>query len=107
MSGKTVAKTKINYVVSTGSRSLEINWNEVSGAYGYRVKRSTSKNGTYKVVATVTGKSKTTYKDTKLTAGKTYYYRIETINKVNGKKGYSGSSSPFPEKRSKRRPLCR
>lgn len=98
VSGKTVAKTKINYVVSTGSRSLEINWNEVSGAYGYRVKRSTSKNGTYKVVATVTGKSKTTYKDTKLTAGKTYYYRIETINKVNGKKGYSGSSSPVSGK---------
>ncbi len=93
VSGKTAAKTKINYVVSNGSRTLEINWQQVSGAYGYRVKRSTSRNGTYKIVATITGKSKTTYKDAGLTAGKTYYYRVEVINKVNGKKGYSGNSA--------------
>ena len=92
VSGKTVARTKINYVVPTGSTSMEINWKEVSGAYGYRIKRSTSKNGTYKIVATVTGKSNTTYKDTKLIEGKTYFYKVETINKVHGKKGYSGGS---------------
>ena len=92
VSGKTVARTKINYVVSSGSTSMEINWKEVSGAYGYRIKRSTSKKGTYKIVATVTGKSNTTYKDTKLIEGKTYYYKVETINKVHGKKGYSGGS---------------
>ena len=97
-SAKTLAKPKIKYAVSNGSRQIEVNWGAVSGAYGYRIKRSTSKNGTYKVVATVKGKNKTTYQDKKLAAGKTYYYKVETINKVNGKKGYSGDSAAVSAK---------
>lgn len=65
----------------------------MSGTYGYRIKRSTSKNGTYNVIATVNGKNKTTYQDKNVKTAKTYYYKVETINKVNGKKGYSGDSA--------------
>jgi hypothetical protein len=36
--------------------------------------------------------------DTKLKTAKTYYYKIETINKVNGKKGYSGNSAAVSAK---------
>lgn len=90
--GKTVAKPVISYVVSSGSKTLEIGWNSVSGAWGYRVKRSTSKSGTYETIATLEGADKTTYKDKKATTGKTYYYKVEAINKVNGDKGYSGNS---------------
>ena len=90
--GKTVAKPQISYVSSVSEKQLQIGWNEVSGAWGYHVKRSTSKNATYKTIATVQGASTTTYKDKSLTTGKKYYYKIEAINKVNGKKGYSGDS---------------
>lgn len=93
VSGKTVKKTAINYVVSAGSTTLEINWKEVSGAYGYRIKRSTKKNGTYETIATLKGKTKTTYQDKKVKTGKTYYYKVETINRVNKVKGYSGNSA--------------
>lgn len=90
--GRTAKKAKIQYAVSNGSDQIEVNWGAVSGAYGYRIKRSTSKNGTYKVVAILKGKNNTTYQDKNLKAAKTYYYKVETFNKVNGKKGYSGDS---------------
>ena len=96
--GRTAKKAKIKYAVSNGSNQIEVNWGAVSGAYGYRIKRSTSKNGTYKVVATLKGKNNTTYQDKKLKTAKTYYYKIQTINKVNGKKGYSGNSAAVSAK---------
>ena len=98
MEGRTAKKAKIKYAVSNGSNQIEVNWGAVSGAYGYRIKRSTSKKGTYKVVATLKGKNNTTYQDKKLKTAKTYYYKIETINKVNGKKGYSGNSAAVSAK---------
>ena len=98
MEGRTAKKAKIKYAVSNGSNQIEVNWGAVSGAYGYRIKRSTSKNGTYKVVATLKGKNNMTYQDKKLKTAKTYYYKIETINKVNGKKGYSGNSAAVSAK---------
>lgn len=96
--GRTAKKAKIKYAVSNGSEQIEVNWGAVSGAYGYRIKRSTSKNGTYKVVATLKGKNNTTYQDKNLKTAKTYYYKVETINKVNGKKGYSGDSAAVSAK---------
>ena len=98
MEGRTAKKAKIKYAVSNGSNQIEVNWGAVSGAYGYRIKRSTSKNGTYKVVATLKGKNNTTYQDKNVKTAKTYYYKVETINKVNGKKGYSGNSAAVSAK---------
>ncbi len=91
--GNTVSKTSISYVVSLNSSTLEISWKKVSGAWGYRVKRSDSAKGTYKTIKTIQGAGKTTYQDKKRSAGKTYYYKVETINKIGNKKGYSGDSS--------------
>ncbi len=96
--GRTAKKAKIKYAVSNGSEQIEVKWGAVSGAYGYRIKRSTSKNGTYKVVVTLKGKNNTAYQDKNLKAAKTYYYKVETINKVNGKKGYSGDSAAVSAK---------
>jgi len=42
----------------------------------YNVLRSTSKNGSYSKVATVTGRS---YVDTAAKAGKTYYYKVVAV----------------------------
>lgn len=89
---KTVKKTSIAYVRSLNSGAVEINWKAVSGAYGYRVKRSTSIDGKYAAIATVKGKNKITYQDKKAVSGKKYYYTVETINKISGKNGYSGNS---------------
>lgn len=92
ISGSTLTKTSITGIKSVSSGQLEIKWKEVGGAYGYRVKRSTSSKGKYTVIATIKGKKNTTCRDKKAQAGKRYYYTVEVINRVNGVKGYSGDS---------------
>lgn len=77
---------------------MKITWKEVSGAYGYRVKRSTSSKGKYTVVATIKGKKNTSFQDSKLKSGKKYYYVVEVINKVGSNKGYSGNSKSAVER---------
>jgi fibronectin type 3 domain-containing protein len=57
----------------------------VNGATGYRVFRSTSKNGTYTRIKSITSASTNSYADTSVTAGKTYYYKVRAYRTVNGK----------------------
>ena len=92
VSGRTVGATTILSVKSKADKKLEVTWKAVSGANGYYVYRSTSAAGSYKRIATVSGKTTTKYADTDITAGKTYYYKIKTRNKVNKVTGYSSAS---------------
>ena len=57
--------------------SVQLKWKPVSGASGYEIYRSTSKNGSYKKIQTVKKPKATSCKDTKLTFNKTYYYKIK------------------------------
>lgn len=70
------------------NRKAVLKWKKVSGANGYLIYRSTSKNGTYKCVNSLSSK-KTKYTSKKLAKGKTYYYKIRAYRKVNGKRVYS------------------
>ncbi len=74
-------ENKLNYML--------ISWKKVSGADGYQVYRSTSKNGTYKKVASVSG---TKYQDKSVSNLSTYYYKVRAYNKA-GKSTYYGSYS--------------
>ena len=63
-----------------------LNISKVSGARGYKIYRSSSKNGTYEYVgATKT----TTFKDKGLSYGKSYYYKVRAYVVVNGSKIHS------------------
>ena len=53
---------------------------------------ATSKNGTYKKVATVKGGTKVSYTKTGLTNGKTYYFKAAAYKTVDGKNIYSSYS---------------
>ena len=66
----------ISNVASSGK--IRLTWNAVSGASSYQVYRSTSKNGTYKLVKTATG---TSFTNTGAVAGKTYYYYVVAVAK--------------------------
>ncbi len=55
--------------------TLTVKWNRIFGVSGYQVYRATSKNGTYKRVKTV-GSTTTSFQNTKLKSGKTYYYKV-------------------------------
>ena len=53
-----------------------LSWKSVDGAAKYQVYRSTSKDGTYKLVKTTTSLK---FTDSKATAGKTYYYKVMAV----------------------------
>jgi aryl-phospho-beta-D-glucosidase BglC (GH1 family) len=61
----------------TGDTRAILNWTAVSGATGYNVKRATTSGGPYTTVGSPTA---TTWTDTGLTNGTTYYYVVSSLN---------------------------
>ena len=73
--------------IAKSSGKPKVSWDKVSGAVSYKVYRSTAKNGTYSLVKTTTSRS---FKDTKATKNKTYYYKVvATCNPTAGNSAYS------------------
>ena len=73
---------------SRTTTTITVNWKQVPGAAVYRVYQSTSANGNYSKVATVSG---TKAKISKLSAGKKYYFKIAACGKKDG--SYAGPLS--------------
>ena len=73
---------------SRTTTTITMNWKQVPGAAVYRVYQSTSANGNYSKVATVSG---TKAKISKLSAGKKYYFKIAACGKKDG--SYAGPLS--------------
>jgi glucuronoarabinoxylan endo-1,4-beta-xylanase len=74
--------------VAVSATQIGLTWNAVTTATGYRVKRSTTSGGPYTPVAT--GVAPTSYTDTGLLNGTTYYYVVSALNLA----GESTNSSP-------------
>lgn len=87
-----VATPTIQTISKTNYTTLTIKWNKIAGATGYKVYRSTSENGEYERIATLGGNDTLSYKNTGLTCGKVYYYKIRAYRTVDGTK-YHGSYS--------------
>lgn len=68
---------------SAGDTQVSLSWNASQGATSYNLKRATSGGGPYTLVS---GTSGTSYTDTGLTNGTTYYYVVSAAN--------SGGESP-------------
>ena len=88
----TLLKPKIKAEVSSYNSNC-ISWNEISGASGYAVYASTSKDGTYTLKKTISGKSNVSYLDKNLNTNTTYYYKVRAYRTVGSKKVYSSYSS--------------
>ncbi len=78
--------------LTAGKKKVAIKWGKVTGASGYEVFMSTSKSGKYKGIKSA-NQNTYTFTKTGLTKGKTYYFRVRTYKKVNGKKVYSAYST--------------
>ncbi|MDV0445952.1 hypothetical protein MmiAt1_15560 [Methanimicrococcus sp. At1] len=75
MDGRTARLERPQITAETdGAHSIQVEWTLVEGADYYGVYRSTY-DGEYAVIER-TGSSKTTYKDSGLSAGSLYYYKI-------------------------------
>lgn len=93
VSGKTLSGTSITKVESTSSTKQTITWKKNNDAKGYQIYQSTSKDGTYKKIKTISNKKTTSYKVTGLQPGEKYFYKVRCINKVDGVTGYSDYST--------------
>lgn len=78
--GSSVVTTEAD-TVSVGA--IKIRWNKISGASYYRIWRKTP-NGSWKKLKTVYG-SVSSYLDSGLTSGTTYYYAVRGYGKTDGK----------------------
>ncbi|MGN0443769.1 MAG: leucine-rich repeat protein, partial [Acutalibacteraceae bacterium] len=79
--------------VKAGAKKASLSWNKQTGASGYVVYMATSKNGTYKKIATVKGGTKVSYTKTGLTKGKTYYFKVKAYKTVGEKNIYGAYSA--------------
>ena len=84
MAFKLVIPTVTNLkATSQNYNTVKLSWNKVTGATGYMIKYATSKDGTYRTLATVTTNS---YIKSGLAVGKTYYFKVYTMyNDATGK----------------------
>lgn len=76
-------------VSSTAYNALTLKWRKSANAQGYFIYRATSKNGTYTRVKTIKNVNATSWKNTGLTCGKTYYYKVRAYRQAGTKKKYS------------------
>jgi hypothetical protein len=80
-------------MATAGNAQVSVAWNAVSGATTYHVKRSTTHGGPYSQIA---APSDTSYKDSGLTNGTTYYYVVSAVNSI-GESANSAEVSATPE----------
>ena len=62
--------------VQSGAAKVKVSWSKSSKAVKYNVYRSTKAKSGYRKIKTVTSSS---YTDRKVTAGKTYYYKVQAV----------------------------
>jgi len=78
---------------SAGDSQVQLAWSASGGATSYKVKRSTTNGGPYATIAS--GVATTSYLDSGLTNGLTYYYVVSAVNSV-GESANSAEVSATP-----------
>ncbi len=81
-----------NLVATPGNAQVGLSWSASSGATSYNVKRATTSGGPYTTIASPTT---TSYTDTGLTNGTTYYYVVSAVN-ASGESANSSQVSATP-----------
>ena len=93
LTSSTKCKTPAVTLTSQKTKTVKISWKKVSGASGYKIYRSTSKNGKYANIKTITSGSTLSYTNSGLSKGKTYYYKVIAYKNVNSKPVISSYST--------------
>jgi hypothetical protein len=76
----TPMNTPNNLTASSSSNQINLNWQDNSGSEsGYRIERRTGLSGLWTEI-TIVGSNTTTYNNTGLNEGATYYYRVRGYN---------------------------
>ena len=86
---------------ATGRNAIRLSWSATDYANKYTIYRSTSRNGKYKKIATVTNEETNIYTNKKLSAGKRYYYKVKANGTKNNRKATSAYSQTVSAKTKK------
>jgi uncharacterized protein (TIGR03437 family) len=79
---------------TAGNQQVTLNWNPIAGAASYNVKRGTASGGPYGTLA-ASGIQSTSYTDSTVVNGTTYYYVVTGIN-ATGETSNSSEASAKP-----------
>jgi hypothetical protein len=77
--------------VAAGSHEADLSWDASNGAVGYNVYRGNSHGGPYSLMNSVLDAS-TSYADTSVTGGTTYFYVATAVNSSGDESGYSNEA---------------
>lgn len=78
--------TPVLTVTRDSASQATVSWVKIYGATGYSVYRSTEENGTYSFFKAISSGSTVSFKDTSLTATKTYYYKVRAYRAMGSDK---------------------
>lgn len=84
--------------VSTSNTAIKVTWTKVPGAAGYVLYRSVGSSNSFKALKTITSGVTTSYTNSKLSLGKTYYYKIRPYREQNGQREYGEFSKAIAHK---------
>ena len=90
----TVPAAPTGLTATAGNTQVALSWAASSGATSYSVFRGTTAGGE-STTAVATGITTTSYTNTGLTNGTTYYYKVTAVN-TTGSSGYSNEASAKP-----------
>lgn len=88
------AVTGLNASTEKKLKNILITWDADSSVNGYQIYRSAStKSDTFKLIKTVSSDTTTSYRDTDVVPGTTYYYKVRTYKVRGGEKAYGTFTS--------------
>ncbi len=88
-----VADSPTNLIAIGGDSKVDLSWNSVTGATYYNIKGSTNAGGPYATIQS--NVTETTFTDTTVTNGTTYYYVVSAVNSA-GESVNSNEASATP-----------
>lgn len=80
-------------IQSKSSTTMELSWTAVKDVTGYKIYRSISSGDGFSLVATISSAATTSWEDTGLTPGVTYYYKMRTYTQTSSGTKYGKYSS--------------
>jgi fibronectin type 3 domain-containing protein len=94
VSATVIPAAPTSLTATAGKSQIALAWSASTGATSYNVLRSTTNGGGYVLVAS--GVTATSFTNTKLTAGTTYYYVVQAVDPT-GPSAYSNQASATPK----------